>query len=318
VRRFSRREIIGAISVVSLGTLVSACAGDGNETLSLVEAPPEATETALPTASPTMTPTPEPPFVLPEGREVRQLMAGSPQQTSLHVFGSGRPGPIVLALGGVHGNEPGGWLAAERVVDTIRPATGALLVIPRANRIAVSILERTTTDLGDLNRLYPGDPDGLPMARMAWEIMETIRAYRVNVLVDMHESWAFYRDRPQNGTAYLGQTLATFQTPPAIDLVRGVVESMNKRVRSPWEEFFYRDSPNRSPAQTTPLPQGTPSNLGQPGNGLGTSSLGIPRFAEGVIAVLVEMGQQQALERRIALHVDVLSEIMAQAGTGVA
>ena len=318
MKRLSRREVLGSITAVSLGTLVSACFGEKAETLSLNQAV-EPVSTSTPAAAPTATATPEPPFVLPPGESVLQMMAGTRYQTPLHVFGSGRPGPILLALGGVHGNEPGGWLAGERVRDRVRPENGALLVIPRSNYAAIQLLERTTPELGDLNRLYPGDPNpDLPMSRMAWEIMETIRNYRVNVLVDMHESWAFYRDRPQNGTAYLGQTLTTFQSPPAIELVRNVVEAVNAQVRAPWEEFSYRDSPNRSPSQTSPLPQGTPANLGQPGNGLNTSSLGIPRFAEGVVAVLVEMGQQQDLGRRVSLHVDVLTEIMRQVGAGVA
>jgi hypothetical protein len=52
---------------------------------------------------------------------------------------------------------------------------------------------------------------------------------------------------------------------------------------------------------------------GSMGSG-GRSSLSIPNHAPGLVSLLVEMGQQQALERRIALHVDVLREIMRQVG----
>ena len=44
-------------------------------------------------------------------------MAGTPYETPLYIFGSGQPGEIITVLGGVHGNEPGGWLAAERIVE---------------------------------------------------------------------------------------------------------------------------------------------------------------------------------------------------------
>ena len=68
-----------------------------------------------------------------------------------------------------------------------------------------------TDDLGDLNRLYPGDPNGLPMARMAYEITETLREFHTTHALDLHESWAFYRDRTetQTGTAFLGQTVSS-------------------------------------------------------------------------------------------------------------
>jgi predicted deacylase len=41
-----------------------------------------------------------------------------------------------MVLGGVHGNEPGGWFAAETVADWV-PASGELLVLPRANITAI-------------------------------------------------------------------------------------------------------------------------------------------------------------------------------------
>src|SRR5687768_9744443 len=107
---------------------------------------------------PTPTSTPEPPFVVAPGEERRMLMAGTPYETPLYIYGSGQPGEVLTVLGGVHGNEPGGWLAADEIVSALRPATGALLVIPRANRVATNLFERTTDAMGDLNRSYPGDP----------------------------------------------------------------------------------------------------------------------------------------------------------------
>src|SRR5207249_11418978 len=112
-------------------------------------------------------PVPEPPFIVAAGDEKRLLMSGTPYETPLYIRGSGNPGKVALVLGGVHGNEPAGWLAADRVVDRLQPANGALLVVPHANKIADNIFERTTPQIGDLNRSYPGFADGLPMERMA-------------------------------------------------------------------------------------------------------------------------------------------------------
>ena len=235
-------------------------------------------------------------------------MAGTRYETPLYIFASGRPGKIALALGGVHGNEPGGWLAADRVVDKIRPETGALLVLPRANKVAVSLLERTTDDLGDLNRSYPGFAEGLPMERMAGEISNTIREFHVDLLHDMHESWAFYKDRTTNGTAFIGETIATSQSGGAI--VNAVIERVNPTVQHEREEFSFRDFGQPNPQPQANLPRQT--NVPPPGRG--TSSLGLSRTFPSLIAILVEMGQQQAMERRVALHVQILEEVLADMG----
>ncbi len=81
------------------------------------------------------------------------MLSGTPYETLLYLFGSGLPGPVVLILGGVHGNEPAGWLAAEQLVETVEVERGSVLIVPRANELATHALERTLPDLGDLNRL---------------------------------------------------------------------------------------------------------------------------------------------------------------------
>jgi hypothetical protein len=244
-------------------------------------------------------------------------MGGTPHEAQLYVYGTGVHGPIVAVLGGVHGNEPGGWLGAERAVERVRPATGALLVVPRANRVAIPLFARTTPELGDLNRAYPGNADGLPMERMALEIVEMLRAYHVSHLVDMHESWAFYRDRPQNGTAFLGQTVATNPSEPGISLAQSVVETVNQRVQARHEEFFFREFPRgRLPEPNSPLPFDTSGNPQAAVSGGSRSSLGLPNHVPGLVSFLVEMGQQQPLERRVALHVEVLEQLMRQVGIG--
>jgi hypothetical protein len=281
--------------------------GDGSDMEESASAPPTAT--------------PEP-FIVGFGEEQRLLMAGTPQETPYYVFGSGRLGPIVVALGGVHGNEPGGWMAAERLVDEVRPANGALIVVPRANKQAIALFQRTTDELGDLNRLYPGDASGQPMARMAYEIVDMLKAWHATQVIDMHESWSFYADRTdtQTGTAWLGQTMSS-PSGPGATLARALVDAQNGRMQAPREEFFFRDWPPRNEprATATPAPNGTPT--AEPGTtgstavfGGSRSSLGLPNYVPGLAAILVEMGQQQPLERRVQMHVDIVKEALVRLG----
>ena len=89
-------------------------------------------------------------------------MAGSEWETLLVAQHSSEPGPNVLVLGGVHGNEPGGWLAAEEIAEWM-PARGSLIVIPRANAVATRLLERTLPELGDMVvALIHGDDPARP------------------------------------------------------------------------------------------------------------------------------------------------------------
>jgi Succinylglutamate desuccinylase / Aspartoacylase family len=294
----SRRALLRLAASVPAGALLAACGGTASPNV-LSDAPQD--------TSSEPTPTPAPPFVVQAGEQERLLMSGTPQETPVYIYGSGLPGPVLVVLGGVHGNEPGGWQAAERIQASLRPSTGALLVAPRANKLAIKDLVRTTDELGDLNRLYPGERDGLPMARMAFEIVETLREFHATILLDLHESWAFYRDRPPNGgTAYLGQTISSRDEPGA-SLARDVVDAVNGRVRASQEEFTFREWPPRG--SDANAPPGAPNSFGG-----SRSSLGLSSHVPGLATLLIEMGQQQSLERRVALHVDVVKEVAGRIG----
>src|SRR5512136_1130784 len=63
---------------------------------------------------------------------------GTHGDTDAYVLDSGKPGATVLVLGGTHGNEPAGYLTAILIVENAVPVTGRLLVVPHANRSAVT------------------------------------------------------------------------------------------------------------------------------------------------------------------------------------
>ena len=265
---------------------------------------PDADETTL--CPPLLEIEPEPPAQLTrklplpsQPRQDRRLvLPGTPWETPLYINRSNLRGPSVFVLGGVHGNEPGGWAAAGQIADWM-PDRGALVVLPRANFLAIQAGARTLPELGDLNRFYPGEPpettDALPMQRMAHAILELVREFQVGLFLDLHESWVFFNERPEDGTAYLGQTItngADVSQSPRIDaLAAEVNELVTER-----EQFTVRDR-NRF----SRIPDTTNRDPSWPTGG--TSSLGISRFVEGVIPVLVEMGQQNQPEsRRSELH----------------
>lgn len=251
--------------------------------------PPAPTPTAAP-RQPAPTPTPTP---FPRGSETRLLLPGTPHETALTIRHSGAPGPAAFVLGGVHGNEPGAWLAADQVAAW-EPGAGTLLVLPRANPTAIAAFVRTFDNIGDLNRLYPGNPESpLAMERMAHAILEAARQFRVALLLDLHESWAFYTELPGAGTGALGQTITTGPGPLAPGFGQQLADRMNPRLTAR-EQMIPRDGA-RFGRPLTPVPEGQPNR--------GRSSLSAGGHVPGLTPVLIEMGQlDQPLERRVELH----------------
>lgn len=280
------------------GLAVAGCRGDGISSVPRQVEMREADEPPAPgataTTAPSITPPSPTPAPTPRGTEIRKLLPGTPHETSLYIHHSGASGPAALVLGGVHGNEPGGWLAGDEVA-TWMPAAGTLLVVPRANVTALAAFVRTFEEIGDLNRLYPGDPDSpLMMERMAHAILEAAREFETRLLLDMHESWAFYAEYPPNsGTGALGQTITVGVGPLQPEFGQRLAGRVNPHL-SAREQMIVRDGSRFARPTATPAP-------GQPNRG--RSSLAAGGHVAGLTPVLVEMGQtEQPLERRVELH----------------
>jgi predicted deacylase len=82
----------------------------------------------------------------------------------------GAPGPTVLLTAGNHGDEYEGQVVLRDLVRDLDPArlTGRLIVLPALNLPAVLAGRRDSPlDGGNLNRLFPGDPEGGPTGMLA-------------------------------------------------------------------------------------------------------------------------------------------------------
>ena len=82
----------------------------------------------------------------------------------------GGAGPRVLILGGTHGDEFEGPAAIMRLAARLDPGrlAGQVVLIPALNAPAFAASARVSPlDRGNLNRAFPGDPDGGPTAMIA-------------------------------------------------------------------------------------------------------------------------------------------------------
>jgi uncharacterized protein len=116
-----------------------------------------------------------------------------------HVFHTGKPGPSVLIMGGVHGNEINGIEIVRRIVvdKTIFSITaGTLIVIPLLNVYGFINFSRDVAEGKDLNRSFPGHLNGSLASRVARIITKKILPH-VDLAIDLHTGGEARYNYPQ-------------------------------------------------------------------------------------------------------------------------
>lgn len=109
-----------------------------------------------------------------------------------HVRDSGLPGPRVLVVAGLHGDEPSGIRAAKALAVARRPKRGALVFLSEAHAEAIAAGTRMGGDPPvDLNRAFPGAEGSLADGIFSL-------ALGADLVFDLHESGEAWpeSDRP--------------------------------------------------------------------------------------------------------------------------
>ncbi len=98
-------------------------------------------------------------------------------------------GPTAVVTGGVHGDELTGVLAVHLLQRWFseRLPLGRVVLFPCVNPIGLAARTRTMGVSGpDLNRLFPGDPDGDGADLLVRGVFDAVVALRPDVVVDVH------------------------------------------------------------------------------------------------------------------------------------
>jgi len=112
-----------------------------------------------------------------------------------HTFDTGVPGPSIVIMAGVHGNEIAPPLAAQYIVDNFDFTKGRFLIIPKASPSAIQAGTRYTGGYGhahNLNRQFPGNAQGNNAQRTAAAIIEIMTNFEsdggIDAIIDLHEA----------------------------------------------------------------------------------------------------------------------------------
>ena len=152
--------------------------------------------------------------------------SGTTWETPWWVIDSGKPGPTVLVVGGMHGNEPAGFRAAEQIRHwpIVR---GKLLVLPQVNRLGLAANTRWAPDYRndrekrDLNRNFPRGKGVKPLTPLCQAVWEFISERRPGWVFDLHEGFDFHRLNPKS----VGSSIITF--PAGAATARIMLDAVN-------------------------------------------------------------------------------------------
>lgn len=101
-----------------------------------------------------------------------------------------RPGPAIFIIAGLHGDEQLGVKIVQQVIKKLKTKlkSGNVYCLSRAN---IWGLKNKTRFLAgrDLNRSFPGKPNGHLAEKIAYQIFNFIKKTKPTLVIDIHNDW---------------------------------------------------------------------------------------------------------------------------------
>lgn len=175
-----------------------------------------------------------------------QISQAEPLRFSLHKIESGLPGPTLLVIGGIQGDEPGGFTAASMLVTNYKVNNGSVWVVPNLN--FASIIRRSRGIHGDMNRKFNILSEKDPEFAEVQKIKKIILSDDVDIVVNLHDGSGFYKKKYINkmhNPNRWGQSIIIDQKKIEVDNYGNLEEIadtvqgyINERLRNK-NKFFY-------------------------------------------------------------------------------
>lgn len=129
---------------------------------------------------------------------VSVLSDHTPVTMSVHVVHGRRPGPTIFVSAAIHGDEIIGVEIVRRLLRTasLDRLKGTLLAVPIVNSYGFLSHSRYLPDRRDLNRSFPGSPQGSLASRLA-HLFKTEIVERSDLGIDLHSAAVHRTNLPQ-------------------------------------------------------------------------------------------------------------------------
>lgn len=131
-----------------------------------------------------------------------KLMEGTLMETEVVHIHSENVGPCVYIVGAVHGDEKAAWYAAI-LTEQATISCGDLYILAPANANGAKNDTRYVVARQDMNRVFPGDPEGNEAERIADAIFSDIAEKRPSFVFDLHEAIIMTSGRDFLGSSYI-------------------------------------------------------------------------------------------------------------------
>ena len=178
---------------------------------------------------------------------------GSDYELDVYRIYGKEPGKTLLLIGGIQGNEPGGFLSADLYAD-MALAKGNLIVVPRANFYSILLNRRQVNE--DMNRKFAQSSEENYEARIV-AILKRLIA-ESDCLLNLHDGSGFYSERwesPMRNPKRYGQSIIadceaytipeTGETLRLGDMARRVTEKVNSHIKKQGYRFHFNNHRTR-------------------------------------------------------------------------
>jgi hypothetical protein len=162
----------------------------------------------------------------------------------------GSPGNTLLVIGGIHGNEPGGYYAPSFLIRYYKIEKGSLWVVPNLNFDSIIRFRRGI--YGDMNRKFAYVSKNDKDYEIVNDIKKIILDPKVDMVLNLHDGHGFYRNAWQNSIfnpAAWGQTciidqekIKTNKFGNLGDIARKVANTLNTDLKKNYHFFNVKNT----------------------------------------------------------------------------
>lgn len=227
---------------------------------------------------------------------------------TIHKHQAEEDGPTILIIGGIQGDEPGGFHAASLLVTHYQVLKGNLWIVPNLNFI--SIIKRSRGIYGDMNRKFDYVSQSDPEFYAVNRIKDLIADEQVDFVFNLHDGSGFYQPEyqdEQRGPHRWGQSLIIDQN--QVENARyGYLESYANNAISKVNRQHLLDNGHRYYLKNTETRKGDPEM---------EQTLTYFAINKGKGAMAVESSKNLPTHKRVYYQLRLLEALLKELGVEV-